>query len=105
MRGNSPFWLSVGAFGLLKRFYNSHARKTETVRLGERLRPGDELIIRYPGDPGRKTRKEISAAQALRERKAAAKAAETAKLETKVERGGFGSRKARKQLAVLWHQE
>lgn len=105
MRGNSPFWLTVGAFSLLKRLYDGHARKTETIRLGEQLRPGDELIIRYPGTPGRKTRKEISAAQVLRDRKAAAKAQQAAKLEAKVERGGIGSRKARKRLAALWQSE
>lgn len=105
LRGNSPFWLAMGAFGLLKRLYDRHGRKTETIRLAEQLRPGDELIIRYPGEPGRKTRKEIAAAHDLRDRKAAAKAAKSATLEAKVERGGFGARKARRQLAALWRQE
>ena len=105
MRGNSPFWLAVGAFGLLKRLYDRHGRKTETIRLAEQLRPGDELTIRYPGEPARKTRKEIAAAHALRDRKVVEKAAKAATLEAKVERGGFRARKARRQLATLWHQE
>ena len=102
LRGNSPFWLAIGAFGLLRRLYDGHARKTETIRLGEQLHPGDELIVRYPGTPGRKTRKEIAAAQALRDRKAEALARKKAALEAKVERGGLRSRKARRELATLW---
>jgi hypothetical protein len=101
IQGGSTFWLLVGAVGLLRKGYDRMARKTETIALAERIRPGDELIFRYPGPPSRQTRKETkviakraTAAQLERDRS-------IAKLTQKADRGGLRARKARKALASL----
>ncbi len=58
VRGGSSVWLTVAALGLIRRLYRDHAKKTEVIGLGQPLRPGDRLLVTYPGKPGRRTRKE-----------------------------------------------
>ncbi len=81
--------------------YRFFAPKNETIRLGEKIRPGDDLVIRYPGQAGRKVRKEQklvtarrSAAQADHERRRLALAA-------KAEGSGRRARKAKRALESL----
>lgn len=101
VQGGSTFWLLVGAVGILKRAYDRGGRKTETIRLGERLRPGDELVMTYPGKPSRKTRKEK---KVIAKRSAAADRAlakRVAKLSDRAAKRGLRARKARAELAAL----
>lgn len=101
LRGNSTFWLAVGALGLLRRFFEKRGRKVARIRLHERLRPGDELIISYPGRPGRVTRKEVAEVQRRRAAQAEARDRLLSRLQEKVGRGGFGARRAARQLEAL----
>lgn len=101
LQGGSTFWLIVGAIGLLRRGYSRFAPKTETVALGERIRPGDELVLRYPGTPSRQTRKEVKVI-ARREAVVAAELADSkARLSRKIEKGGFRASRASKALREL----
>jgi hypothetical protein len=101
VRGSSTTWLVIGALGLARRFFADRTKKVETVALGERLRPGDELLLRYPGKPGRKTRKEISIVQKTRTKERIAYQENVARLTQKIAKGGWGARSARKELASL----
>jgi hypothetical protein len=101
LRGNSSTWLIIGAFSILKRLYNQGGGRTETVALTERIRPGDELIVKYPGTPGRGVRKEINELTKRRTAAAAERAAVISRLQTKADKGGFGSKKAARQLATM----
>jgi hypothetical protein len=101
LRGQSTFWLVMGAFGVLRRLFAKHGRKTERIALAERLRPGDELLLRYPGKPGRSTRKEIAEVQKRRAAEAAAHAKAVAELQAKAASGSFGARRAAKKLQAL----
>ena len=101
LRGNSSAWLIIGAFGILKRLYDRTGGRQETVALTEKIRPGDELIVKYPGVPGRGVRKEISELTKRRNAAAAERAAIIGRLQTKAEKGGFGSKKAARQLATM----
>lgn len=101
IQGGSTFWLLVGAVGLLRKGYDRMARKRETIALAERIRPGDKLIVTYPGPPSRQTRKET---KVIAKRAAAVQVEHdrtVVKLTRKADRGGFGARKARKSLAAL----
>jgi hypothetical protein len=101
LRGNSSAWLVIGAFSLLKRLYNQSGGRTETVALKEKIRPGDELIVKYPGAPGRGVRKEVHELTKRRTAAAAERAAEIRRLQTKVDKGGIGAKKAARQLAIM----
>lgn len=101
LRGNSKLWLTVGAFSLLRRGFDRKGRKVEQVALTERIRPGDELVLRYPGKPGRKTRKEIAVVSAKRAAAEFARQREIARLESLVQAGGRKGRKAASALAEL----
>jgi hypothetical protein len=101
LRGNSSAWLVIGAFSILKRLYNQGGGRSETVALTEKIRPGDELIVKYPGAPGRGVRKEINELTKRRTAAAAERAATIGRLQTKADKGGFGSRKAARQLATM----
>ena len=94
-------WLVVGAFGVLKRLYRMFAPKTERIQLGERLRPGDELTLRYPGKPGRKVQKEQRLVQTRRTAAKAAHDAERAKLSERSAGRGRAARKAKRLLDSL----
>jgi hypothetical protein len=99
LKKSSTTWLMVGAFGILKRLYQSGGKKSEQIALGERIRPGDELIVRYPGTPGRQTRKEVAEVAKRRTAEQVARDAAVAALERKAQRGGFVGRRAAKELA------
>ena len=101
VRGQSTFWLAIGALGVVRRYFVQHGRRTERIALRERLRPGDELSLRYPGRPGRATRKEIAEVLRRKEAEATAHARLVAELQAKVDTGGFGARRAAKQLVAL----
>jgi hypothetical protein len=101
LRGNSSAWLVIGAFGVMKRLYDRGGRRTETVAFSEKIRPGDELIVTYPGVPGRGVRKEITELAKRRTAAAAERAATIGRLQTKANKGGFGSKKAARQLATM----
>ena len=101
LRGGSSFWLVVGAFQLIARWYGKHGKRVETTTLTERLRPGDELTLRYPGKPGRKTRREVAADQQRRHALEDAHRREVARLQMIHERGGRRGRKAAKALEAL----
>ena len=101
LRGNSSTWLIIGAFSLLKRLYNQSGGRAETVALKEKIRPGDELIVKYPGAPGRGVRKEVNELTKRRTAAAAERAAEIARLQTRADKGGFGAKKAARQLATM----
>lgn len=101
VRGQSTFWLAIGALGVVRRYFVQHGRRTERIALRERLRPGDELSLRYTGKPGRTTRKEIAEVLRRKTAVAAAHAKVDAKLQAKIDKGGFGARRAAKQLVAL----
>jgi hypothetical protein len=101
VRGQSSFWLAIGALGMLRKYFDQKGRKTERIALGERLRPGDELTLRYPGKPVRPVRKEIAEVLKRRAAEAAAHAKAVAELQAKVDKGGFGARRAAKELDAL----
>ena len=101
VRGPSTFWLAIGALGVVRRYFVQHGRRTERIALRERLRPGDELSLRYPGRPGRTTRKEIAEVLRRDAAEAAAHAKMVSELQAKVDKGGFGARRAAKQLVAL----
>jgi hypothetical protein len=101
LRGNSSAWLVIGAFSMLKRLYNKAGGRTETVAFTEKIRPGDELIVKYPGKPVRGVRKEVTELTKRRAAAAAERAATIGRLQTKVDKGGFGSKKAARQLATM----
>ena len=101
LRGGSTFWLAMGAFGALRRQFEKHGQRTERVALGEQLRPGDELIVRYPGKPGRSTRGEIAEVRKRRNAEAAAHAKAVGELQARIDRGGFRARRAAKKLEAL----
>lgn len=101
LKGQSTFWLVVGALGVLRNYFEKKARKTERIALGERLRPGDELHLRYPGKPGRSTRKEIGEVIRRRTSEATAHATLVSGLQQKIDRGGLGARRAAKKLEAL----
>lgn len=101
LQGGSTFWLIVGALGLLRRGYDRLAPKSETIAFGERIRPGDELVLRYPGKPSRQTRKELKFI-ARRDAAVAAELAHTkGRLSRKIAKGGFGASRASKALREL----
>jgi hypothetical protein len=101
LRGGSSLWLAVGAFNFIRRLYQRKARRSESIALGEKLRPGDELVLRYPGAPGRKVRKEQRIVADERARVAAERAREIAALRARVDRGGRKGRKAARALASM----
>jgi hypothetical protein len=101
LRDGSSLWLVVGAFGLLRRLYRRSAAKHETVRLREQLRPGDDLVIHYPGKPDRRVRKEIKLVKARRQAAAAAYETERAALAERAAGDGRRARKASRALATL----
>ncbi len=101
LRGGSTFWLVVGAFQLLGRLYNRGGKRSEVVTLHERLRPGDELTLRFPGKPGRKTRREVAADEQRRRTVEDAHQREVMRLTMIQERGGRRGRKASKALRAL----
>lgn len=101
LRDGSPLWLLVGAFSLLGRLYRRSASKHETIRLGERLRPGDDLVIRYPGTPDRRVRKESKLVKARREAAAIAFEKERKALADRAAGRGRSARKASRALASL----
>lgn len=101
LRDGSSVWLVVGAFSLLGRLYLRSASKQETVRLGERLRPGDDLVIRYPGKPDRRVRKETKLVKARRKAAAVAFEQERAALAERAAGRGRRARKATRALASL----
>jgi hypothetical protein len=101
LRGGSPIWLAIGALQLLRRFYSRSGKRSETVTLSERVRPGDELIIRYPGKAGRKTKKEIAATQKSRTAAQVARQREIDRLEQRRAAGGRKGRKATRALAEI----
>jgi hypothetical protein len=71
------------------------------VTLAERIRPGDELIVRYPGKPGRKTKREISATKKTRTAAQVARQREIDRLEKRRAAGGRKGRKATRALAEI----
>lgn len=101
LRGGSSFWLVVGALQFLGRMYRKYAKKSETVTLAEQLRPGDELTLRYPGKPSRKTRREVVADQKRRRAVEEAYQRAVAELRVAETRGGRRGRKASKALREL----
>lgn len=101
VRDGSSLWLVVGAFSLLRRLYRMMAPKNETIRLGERLRPGDDLVVRYPGKAGREVRKETKLVDARRTAAAAAHERERARLVERAAGKGRRARKATQALATL----
>jgi hypothetical protein len=101
LRGGSTLWLAIGALQFVGRLYNRKGKRSESITLAERIRPGDELIVRYPGKPGRKTKREIGAIQ---KRTTAAKREferQRTKLESQANAGGRRGRKAAKALSVF----
>ena len=101
VRNGSSLWLVVGAFGVLRRLYRMFAPKNETIRLGERLRPGDDLVVRYPGKPDRKVRKETKLVAARRTAAAEALDRERARLAERAVGKGRRARKAQRALSTL----
>ncbi len=101
LKGNSTFWMAMGALNLLHRYFAKNGRRSERIAMGERLRPGDELLVRYPGQPNRATRREIAEVTRRRNAELQARRAAIATLERSVDRGGFRGRKAAKQLRKL----
>lgn len=101
LRGNSPMWLAVGAFGLLRRLYDRRGRRAEQIMLGERIRPGDELVVRYPGKPARKTRREIATTHANRAREAEDHRRLVGSLTATAAGAGRKARKAQRALTRL----
>lgn len=101
LRNGSSLWLVIGAFGVLRRLYRMFAPKTERIQLGERLRPGDELTLRYPGTPGRKVKKEQHLVTARRTAAKNAYEAERARLESEASGRGWSARKAKRLLTSL----
>lgn len=101
LRGGSSLWLVVGAFSLLRSLYQRSASKHETIRLGERLRPGDDLVIHYPGKPDRQVREETKLVEARR--KAASVTYENERVALGERAAGHGrrARKASRALATL----
>ena len=73
----------------------------ETIRIGERLRPGDELVLRYPGTPDRHVRKESTLVKARREAAALAFEKQRAALAEEAAGTGRRARKATRALAML----
>lgn len=101
LRNGSSLWLIVGAFSVLRRLYRALAPKNETIRLGEKLRPGDDLVIRYPGPPGRKVQKEQKLVKARRLAAQAAHERSRVALAEKAQGTGRQARKAKRALASL----
>lgn len=101
LRDGSALWLVVGAFGVLRRLYKMFAPRTERVRLSERLRPGDELTLRYPGDPGRKVRREQRLVQSRRLAAKTAHEIERARLKEQAAGAGRKARHAKRLLGEL----
>lgn len=101
LREGSSLWLLVGAFSLLGRLYRRFAAKEETVRLRAPVRPGDDLVVRYPGKPGRKVRKENTFVNARREAAAVAFEKERTALAQQAAGRGRRARKASRALATL----
>ncbi len=101
VRNGSSLWLVVGAFGVLRRLYRMLAPKQETIRLGERLRPGDDLVVRYPGAPGRKVRKETKLVDARRSAATTTYDRERARLAERAAGTGRRARKAERALSAL----
>ena len=101
VRNGSSLWLIVGAFSVLRRLYRALAPKNETIRLGEKLRPGDDLVIRYPGPPGRKVQKEQKLVKARRHAAQAAHERWRVALTEEAQGTGRRARKAKRALASL----
>ena len=101
VRNGSSLWLVIGAFGLLRRMYRTLAPKNETVRLGERLRPGDELVVRYPGEPDRKVRKESKLVASRRSAAAVEHERERTRLVELATGKGRRAREASRALSTL----
>lgn len=101
LRDGSSLWLLVGAFSLLGRLYRRFGAKEEGVRLRAPIRPGDDLVLRYPGRPGRKVRKESTLVTARREAAAVAFEKERAALAARAAGRGRRARKASRALATL----
>lgn len=57
VRGDSTFWLVVGALGLLRSLQTRHARPHESVVLRERIRPGETLELHLPPERHRRRRR------------------------------------------------
>ena len=101
LRGGSSLWLAIGALQFISRLYNRKGKRSESITLAERIRPGDELIVRYPGQPGRKTKREI---KTMQNRATAAQQQfqkQLVDLEAKRDAGGRRGRKAAEALLSL----
>ena len=101
VRNGSSLWLVIGAVGVLRRLYKRMGPRTEQVRLAERLRPGDELTLRYPGVPGRKVQKEQRLVQSRRSAAQSEHEQERARLSERSAGKGRRARRARRLLAAL----
>lgn len=101
LREGSTLWLLIGAISVVHRLYRKIGPRTETVRLGERLRPGDELTLRYPGKAGRKVRKETRLVAAKRTAAQKAYDEQRAALVTVAAGSGRKARKAQRHLDAL----
>lgn len=101
LRGGSTLWLAIGALQFIGRLYNRKGKKSESVTLAERIRPGDELIVRYPGKPGRKTKREIGVVQKRATEAQRQFERQRKDLEARRDAGGRRGRKAAKALSAL----
>ena len=100
-RGGSSLWLAIGALQFLGKLYSRKGKKSESVTLAERIRPGDELIVRYPGTPGRRTRREIAGTQKRVNAERTRFESQLAALESQRNAGGRRGRIAIRALAAL----
>ena len=57
-RRGAPGWIAMGAFGLLRGGYRRIGRRTESVAFADKLRSGEELVLRHGGEPVRSLRKD-----------------------------------------------
>lgn len=57
VRGDSTFWLIVGALGVLRHLQQRHGRPHETVVLRERIRPGDTVQLHLPDEGSTRRRR------------------------------------------------
>ena len=107
----SPLWAAIGAISILGRLYRRFGRKREVIAYGEKLRPGEQLVLSHTGDAPRSLRKDrhrsavlaaVSSARDLLSAQAtgARRAAEQAEAEAerlRQEEKAASSRKARRR--------
>jgi hypothetical protein len=101
LRGGSSLWLAIGALQLISKLYHRKGKRSESITLAERIRPGDELIVRYPGRPGRKTKREIKTVQKRATQAQLLFQNRVSELEAKRDSGGRRGRKAAKALMEI----